>query len=480
MAGRFPSGDPEALKRTGRSTAGESLAGRVVGRLFSGTAASRLFGRATIMTADALAFLGSLALAVTLVPGGTVVGGVLSLAPLLLVVWFAVLSAHNLYGWVPPERRSIGSLVAALLWCVAILAVGSLLYPESGFVAAEVVLAGALVVGSGLVVHRTYVRGVALIYRSGLGRIPTVVLGPPEERERVKRLLAGGAYAYAGGMSPGERCLVRLRHLLEATGARSVVLSDGADLAAGELGELLRSMRLRGVRVMAAPAGPSLVESGTLVPGGEGLFEVRPPLSGEAGRYAKRSLDVALSLSMLALLLPALVAISAVIRTQSPGPALFRQLRAGADGVPFVCYKFRSMYADAGERQAALERSNEARGAFFKMRRDPRVTPVGRFLRRWSLDELPQLLNVLKGEMSLVGPRPLPLRDCRRMSEREKRRLAAVPGLTGLWQISGRSDLPFEEMLRLDLHYIENWSLALDASILLRTVWAVFHGRGAY
>jgi lipopolysaccharide/colanic/teichoic acid biosynthesis glycosyltransferase len=138
------------------------------------------------------------------------------------------------------------------------------------------------------------------------------------------------------------------------------------------------------------------------------------------------------------------------------------------------------MREDAGEGQAELEEKNEAGGAVFKMKKDPRITAFGHFLRRWSLDELPQLVNVLKGEMSLVGPRPLPMRDFERLGETHKRRLAAPPGMTGHWQVGGRSDLPFEEMVRLDLHYIENWSLSFDMKIIAKTIGAVLRGEGAY
>jgi lipopolysaccharide/colanic/teichoic acid biosynthesis glycosyltransferase len=140
----------------------------------------------------------------------------------------------------------------------------------------------------------------------------------------------------------------------------------------------------------------------------------------------------------------------------------------------------RSMYENAERRQAQFEQLNEAEGPVFKIKDDPRVTPVGRLLRRWSLDELPQLVNVLKGEMSLVGPRPLPVRDFLLMEEAHKRRLGAVPGMTGYWQISGRSNLSFDEMVRLDLHYIENWSLSFDLKIILRTMGVVLRREGAY
>ena len=138
------------------------------------------------------------------------------------------------------------------------------------------------------------------------------------------------------------------------------------------------------------------------------------------------------------------------------------------------------MYEDAEERQAELEHLNEASGAIFKIRDDPRLTPVGRFLRRNSLDELPQLINVLRGEMSLVGPRPLPLRDHARLEDWHRRRYLVLPGITGLWQVSGRSDLDFDDMVRLDFLYLERWSVLLDLTILLKTVPAVIRRRGAY
>jgi lipopolysaccharide/colanic/teichoic acid biosynthesis glycosyltransferase len=182
----------------------------------------------------------------------------------------------------------------------------------------------------------------------------------------------------------------------------------------------------------------------------------------------------------LLLLSPLFFAVAVAIKLESAGPILFRQKRTGADGRVFICYMFRSMYEGAERRQSELEPLNEADGPVFKIRDDPRVTRVGRLLRRWSVDELPQLVNVFKGEMSLVGPRPLPVRDFHRMEEVHKRRLEAVPGMTGYWQISGRSNLSFEEMVRLDLYYIENWSISFDVKIILRTLGAVVRREGAY
>jgi lipopolysaccharide/colanic/teichoic acid biosynthesis glycosyltransferase len=159
---------------------------------------------------------------------------------------------------------------------------------------------------------------------------------------------------------------------------------------------------------------------------------------------------------------------------------IYRSIRPGIGGVPFACFKFRTMYRDADVHQLALEEHNEATGALFKIRRDPRVTPVGRLLRRFSIDELPQLFNVIRGEMSLVGPRPLPQRDYERLEDWHKKRYLVLPGITGLWQVSGRSDLDFDDLVRLDFLYLERWSVFLDLSILVKTVPAVLTRRGAF
>jgi lipopolysaccharide/colanic/teichoic acid biosynthesis glycosyltransferase len=168
------------------------------------------------------------------------------------------------------------------------------------------------------------------------------------------------------------------------------------------------------------------------------------------------------------------------IRLSDRGPALFRQTRVGKDGATFSMYKFRTMVVDAERRLAGLRELNEFDGVLFKMRQDPRITRIGARLRKWSLDELPQLFNVLLGDMSLVGPRP-PLPDeAARYADHVRRRLVVKPGLTGLWQVSGRSDLSWDESVRLDLRYVENWSLALDLQILWKTIAVTLRGSGAY
>jgi exopolysaccharide biosynthesis polyprenyl glycosylphosphotransferase len=194
----------------------------------------------------------------------------------------------------------------------------------------------------------------------------------------------------------------------------------------------------------------------------------------------KSAFDRAVAVGALIALLPLLAGIAVMIRLTDPGPALFRQTRVGKHGRLFTVYKFRTMVTDAETRRAELLALNESDGLLFKIRRDPRVTRVGGWLRRYSLDELPQFINVLFGDMSLVGPRPALPDETSAYGPDVRRRLAVKPGITGLWQVSGRSDLPWDETVRLDVRYVENWSFVLDLQILWKTWSAVAHGDGAY
>jgi lipopolysaccharide/colanic/teichoic acid biosynthesis glycosyltransferase len=202
------------------------------------------------------------------------------------------------------------------------------------------------------------------------------------------------------------------------------------------------------------------------------------PDAGTSG--AKRAIDLIVALVGLALLLPLFALVALAIKLDSAGPVFYAQMRAGKDGRPFRMLKFRSMRQNADSLKAQLQQMNEVSGPIFKIRCDPRVTRVGCFIRRFSIDELPQLINVIRGEMSLVGPRPLPVAEAEQCKGWELGRLRAHPGITGLWQVSGRTEIPFHEMVQLDLHYIRNWSLGLDLEILMRTVPAVLTTKGAY
>lgn len=238
----------------------------------------------------------------------------------------------------------------------------------------------------------------------------------------------------------------------------------------------------RGVRVRVAPSTMEILVhraefvAGQAVP----LFELKAPVFDGFDYAVKRAFDIAGAFLGLVLLSPLMLLIAALVKFTSRGPVFYRSMRPGIGGVPFACLKFRTMYQGADRVQHELEAVNEADGALFKIRRDPRVTPVGRVLRRFSLDELPQLWNVLRGEMSIVGPRPLPQRDYDQLEDWHRKRYLVLPGMTGLWQVSGRSNLDFDDLVRLDFVYIERWSLSLDLSIILQTFPAVIRRRGAF
>jgi exopolysaccharide biosynthesis polyprenyl glycosylphosphotransferase len=196
---------------------------------------------------------------------------------------------------------------------------------------------------------------------------------------------------------------------------------------------------------------------------------------------AKRLLDICGSVVLLLVTAPIFVVVALLIKVESPGPVFFRQERIGLNKRRFRVFKFRTMVNDAESQQPLFEHLNEADGPVFKIKADPRITRIGKFLRRYSIDELPQFLNVLKGEMSLVGPRPLPVRDVTRIDRQwHKRRHSVKPGVTCLWQVNGRSNISFDYWVRMDLEYIDKWSLGLDIKILAKTISAVLKGSGAY
>ncbi len=445
----------------------------------------RLLSIFALALADAVALsLGLLGAAYSF-GGGARAGEISGLAPLLLTAWICLFAVFRLYDRAH-NRRSPGALVGAALSWAGLVALGAAIYPQAGLRLGWILPASLLALLCAGIFRLLYEQGIEKIYRRGLGQTPVVVVGRDKDRARVRRTMEStpGAYSLAGEVGCGRSGvdLGALRRTLDRTGAREVILVGAELLPDEEFLELLRSVRLRGIPLRVLPGALALMRSRPAVSQSLGLplLEVRYPRLDNSQQILKRSLDVTVSLGGLVLLSPLFLAVSIAIRLGSPGPILFRQKRVGADGRVFLCYMFRSMYEGAERRQAELEILNEADGPVFKIKEDPRVTPVGRLLRRWSIDELPQLVNVLKGEMSLVGPRPLPVRDFHRMEEAHKRRLDAVPGMTGYWQISGRSNLSFEEMVRLDLYYIENWSLSFDVEIILRTLGAVLRREGAY
>jgi exopolysaccharide biosynthesis polyprenyl glycosylphosphotransferase len=285
-----------------------------------------------------------------------------------------------------------------------------------------------------------------------------------------------------GAMHLGLRDFRSLEQLERHFDTIDEVLITDPNFPQSEAVELVDRCHRQGVRVRVAPSTMEiLMERVEFVPGQAlPLFELKPPVFDGLDFVVKRAFDLVAAALILLLLSPVLLLTALAITLTSRGPVLFRSTRPGIGGLPFQCLKFRTMVVDAEHRQDELEVHNELEGALFKIRDDPRVTPVGRFLRRWSLDELPQLFNVLRGQMSLVGPRPLPQRDYERLEDWHRKRYLVLPGMTGLWQVSGRSELDFDELVRLDFLYLERWSVFLDLAILLRTIPAVFRAKGAW
>jgi exopolysaccharide biosynthesis polyprenyl glycosylphosphotransferase len=267
-----------------------------------------------------------------------------------------------------------------------------------------------------------------------------------------------------------------------ATGATAVLLAPGRVMCPATARQLSWRAHAADLDVFL---GTGLLDvdatRATLVPGGDlGLVHLRATTRPSFTRWVKTVTERLLAALALVVFLPLLVAIVVAIRLDTRGGSLFRQTRVGQQGHTFTMYKFRTMSDDAEQHLDTLAGVNESDGLLFKIRRDPRITRVGGVLRRYSLDELPQLLNVVLGQMSLVGPRPALPQEVARYGVDLQHRLVVKPGLTGLWQVSGRSDLSWDESVRLDLHYVDNWSLALDVEIVLRTVRAVLGHRGAY
>jgi len=320
-----------------------------------------------------------------------------------------------------------------------------------------------------------------------------ILAGEDEHLLHLYRTLGAGRsgidYEFVGAVaaSPGGIGLPvlgqigELRAILAEHDVDELIVTD-SDFSERQLLDMVDQAHRCGVKVRVAPKTTELLmQRAEFVPGqGAPLFELRPPVLVGTDWLVKRTFDLVVSSATILLGLPLWLAIAAAIKLTSPGPVLYADRRVGLGEHEFGMLKFRTMYVDAAERQAELEERNEAEGALFKIRDDPRVTPVGRLLRRYSIDEIPNTVNVLRGEMSLVGPRPLPVRDYALLEEWHRKRYLVLPGMTGLWQISGRSNLSFDDLVRYDFYYLDNWSIWLDISILARTIPAVVSRRGAY
>jgi exopolysaccharide biosynthesis polyprenyl glycosylphosphotransferase len=393
-----------------------------------------------------------------------------------LVFWQAGLYARR-------ERRAGFGRVASSLVLVAAITLAFGLgtgydFTTSGLIPSACV-ASALVIGG----FRAAYDSLALELERMLGaRRRVLLVGAGDGVDKLRRLLASGGgvtHEFVGTFQPAQDG--SLEASLARTRPDEIVLNE-RDFDEEMLLDLVETAHRSGVRVRIAPTTTELLlQRGEYVPGqGAPLFELRPPVLAGTDWAVKKAFDFVVSVLVVVIGLPLWLLIALAIKLDSRGPVFFRDRRVGVGEREFGMLKFRTMVAGAEDQQLLLEEQNEAEGALFKIRDDPRVTRVGRLLRRVSLDEIPQVLNVLRGEMSLVGPRPLPLRDFRQLEPWHRKRYHVLPGITGLWQISGRSDLTFDDLVRLDFYYIENWSIWLDITIIVKTIPAVIQQRGAY
>jgi lipopolysaccharide/colanic/teichoic acid biosynthesis glycosyltransferase len=444
------------------------------------------------------------------------------------VAWVGAASAHRLY-----ERRHVGPgteeyhrllraclaamaalaalcalvarndrLLRGVLIAVPLAALGSLLARRAlrtlqarhtGLGSRSALLVGTSIQCSAMAAvlgrERSALRAVAALEIAGPGQsslptVPGAVPGPvsgsvpPTPQDPADPLIVGTLTAHGG---PGDA--EQVATALQVTGCEVVVLMPGPHLGAAALSGLGWRLADLGVDILVAPFLTEIAPARLAVrrDGGVPLFQVRPPRVSRGARVPKELGERVMAALGLMLLAPIFLAVSLAILVGDGRPIYFKQVRVGLRGENFVVFKFRTMSTDAASRKTQLAHLNvNSDGVLFKARRDPRVTKVGAVLRRYSLDELPQLLNVVRGDMALVGPRPPLPEEAEKYSEEVRRRLLVKPGLTGLWQVSGRSDLSWADAVRLDLGYVENWSLGLDAEILLRTGSAVVKGKGAY
>jgi exopolysaccharide biosynthesis polyprenyl glycosylphosphotransferase len=392
-----------------------------------------------------------------------------------------------------PRRPGIGKIISALLATTLIALVFALASGQK--FSSYYIFYGSLIFGSiyiGALRHVYTVITGWLLAKAGYRR-RALIVGAGHQIEAVAHALSGrartsvdiiGYISLIPRPENGLKSLGRLPDLpdvIDRERIEEVIIADPAFPQAQAV-ELIDLCHERGVNVHVAPSTMEiLIDRAEFVPGESvPLFRLRPPVFEGIDYALKRTFDLVLASLSLVILSPLLLVIALAVRLSSRGPAIYRSVRPGIGGKPFSCLKFRTMREHAEQTQCDLESMNEQSGALFKIRDDPRLTKVGRVLRRFSLDELPQLVNVIRGEMSLVGPRPLPTRDYERLEPWHKKRYLVLPGITGLWQVAGRSELDFDDLVRLDFLYLEQWSVFLDLSILIKTIPAVFSRRGAF
>jgi len=422
-----------------------------------------------------------------------------TVGPWIILVWMVLLAAHSAYS---PRLFGAGNEEFRTVFTASVVTAGSVgmvsyllqLDLSRGFVLLVFFLGIPMLLveryAARKMLHRVRVRG-HLLHRV------VAVGGPSAVRELVEVLRREryAGYEIVGACVPrgipvdeGDMKVPHLgtvgdtRRVCDEVGADTVLVARGGYSSSADLRSIAWDLEGSDIDLVVVPsltdvAGPRIHMRPVA---GLPLLHVEDPQIDEASGFSKRVFDIVGSLGGLLLISPLLIVVAALVKLEDGGPVFFRQPRIGRDGVEFGMLKFRSMVPDAAERRHEIEHLNESDGVLFKIKNDPRVTRVGKHLRRFSIDELPQLFNVLKGDMSLVGPRPPLPSEVEEYEQYVRRRLLVRPGMTGLWQVSGRSSLSWSEAIRLDLYYVDNWSMVTDLAIIARTVKAVVGREGAY
>ncbi len=493
-----PAGAPAPSRPARRDARFAPLISRAAG----GAALRRALSVAALVTIDVtsvfLGIYGALALKL-LFQGGPVDPGAIwaveqKALPLAATILIVMMAKNRLYG--PREQRGGAARVLSAVTLSTLIVLAVVLVTGLRFNSYYIFYAsGFLIAGTILALRASYDSVTALVLdairferRALLVGAPQLVRSVAESLQR-SRSRQGVPYRVVGEheLTPGisredaQGEAGELRRMLNPAEIDEVILTGSTSDDVPVL-ELLEVCRSRGLPVRLAPTTAELLSHSVQVVPAPGLplFDLRPPVLGGTAFLVKRLFDVVMAIALGILLAPLLALSALLIWLEDRGPVIHRSRRVGVDESEFTCFKLRTMRPDAEAEQLVLETSNEADGALFKIRRDPRITRIGGLLRRFSIDELPQLLNVVRGEMSLVGPRPLPLRDYELLDDLHKKRYLVLPGMTGLWQVSGRADLSFNDLVRLDFYYVETWSIWLDLTILARTIPVVLSRRGAY
>ncbi|MDG2617992.1 sugar transferase [Thermoleptolyngbya sichuanensis XZ-Cy5] len=408
-----------------------------------------------------------------------------SFLPLILAVKLGVMISRGLYGSGLPRRDYLG-VVKALSLAEGLLLLIAFLYEPDRYVSRSTFLISWFLSVAFVCSGRFLIdRGTEIVRKRGAACYPVFLICDDDEQQRNIQLiekesryrLMGVASARALDRRNRDETIRRVREL----GIAELFVSWTSIQNRLHLCWHFQTAGIT-LRILPGEIASSFPKSQFRMMGELPTLTLEAPVLVGSDFWVKRFFDFWGAAIAILVFSPLYVAIALLIRMDSPGPIFFRQTRVGLHGNKFKVWKFRTMVQNAAQLQAVLEAQNEMKdGVLFKMKDDPRITRIGKFLRRYSLDELPQLFNVLVGEMSFVGPRPLPVRDVERFQERHFIRQEVLPGITGLWQVSGRSDITdFEKAVQLDLIYITNWSLWLDLKILLKTVQVVIGKSGAY